>query len=409
MKINKKWLFTPKAHIILYGLLLIFTPFLMLRNYLQSAIGKLSRFSFQLGELEVPYLLSVIIIFLLIIIVINLRKILLRYIFAGIICLLFIYLGQLFTDYYFDHRFYDLQHNWHYVAYGIYSFIAYRYFRYLGKPIEKSVLYIYLSALALSTFDEGIQVFISNRIFDISDIAKDGWGAVIGSVFLYYGLFIDEAKNYRFAVWHKTMKEYLTNPKTILFWEIIFNFILIITASLLANIKYWYVVVLITLVSFSLIFLLIHSARKKLPRIIIISLIVVLLIIQGISFVKHRNGNIISDKCGLIVYKGIPIPYFDVMIFPDGSFRLVDKKDDFNKRDLTTIYSRVDDILLIGSGYDDTKIKGFPEDFSVQFIFNHITQKPLQVIILPSDEACNEFNRLKKEGKNVLFIIHNSC
>jgi hypothetical protein len=409
MKTKSNWFYSPRTQIIMYGLLLVFTPFLMLRNYLQSAIGKLSRFSYHIGEWEIPYLLSAIVIFLVILVILNFRKIHLRHLLAGSTCLILIYIGQLFTDYYFDHRFYDLQHNWHYFAYGIYAFIAYRYFKNRKLPVEKIVLFIFLSALSLSTFDEGIQVFISNRIFDISDIAKDGWGAVIGSVFLFYGLFAEEIGDFKFRIWHKSIKEYLSNPKTIFFWEFVFTFILIIVASLMANIIYWYYVVTLTIFIFLLIFSLVHFSQRKLPRIIIISIMILLIMIQSIFFLKYRNDNIIKDQCRLIVYKGIPVPFFDIMIFPDGSFRLVDKKDSFNARDLETIYSRVDDVLLIGSGYGNKAIKGFPEEFPVQFVFNHIKNKGLQVIILPNEEACKTFNRLKKEGKNVLFIIHNSC
>jgi hypothetical protein len=31
------------------------------------------------------------------------------------------------------------------------------------------------------------------------------------------------------------------------------------------------------------------------------------------------------------------------------------------------------------------------------------------VIILPTPQACREFNRLKQEQKSVLFVIHNTC
>ena len=152
-----------------------------------------------------------------------------------------------------------------------------------------------------------------------------------------------------------------------------------------------------------------HLSQFKLSRLIIIIVLVLAFVIQSISFLKFRNQNITDNRCGLIVYKGVPIPFFDMMIFPDGSFRLVDKKEIFNKRDLETIYARVDDILLIGSGYAGRSIEGFPEKSSVQFVFNHIKKKGLQVIILPTNEACDIFNRLRSEGKNVLFIIHNSC
>ena len=146
---KSNWFYSPKTQIIMYALLLVFTPFLMLRNYLQSAIGKLSRFSYHIGEWEIPYLLSAIVLLLIIVVLLNFRKILLRHILAGSVCVLLIYIAPLFTDYYFDHRFYDLQHNWHYFAYGIYAFIAFRYFKSRKLPIEKIVLFIYWISVSI--------------------------------------------------------------------------------------------------------------------------------------------------------------------------------------------------------------------------------------------------------------------
>jgi len=36
------------------------------------------------------------------------------------------------------------------------------------------------------------------------------------------------------------------------------------------------------------------------------------------------------------------------------------------------------------------------------------TKRAAQIVILDTPTACREFNRLKKEKKNVLFVIHNS-
>ena len=41
------------------------------------------------------------------------------------------------------------------------------------------------------------------------------------------------------------------------------------------------------------------------------------------------------------------------MIFPNGSFRLADKKDMFLPGDNTTIFEQEADIVIIGSGNDD--------------------------------------------------------
>jgi len=97
------------------------------------------------------------------------------------------------------------------------------------------------------------------------------------------------------------------------------------------------------------------------------------------------------------------------MIFENGFFRFVDKKHVFNKRDINTIGSYTSDILLIGAGKYGKGGKGFPEDLITQFIFNKEKKNVIQIIILSTPEACVKFNQLKKEGYNVVFIIHNTC
>ena len=97
------------------------------------------------------------------------------------------------------------------------------------------------------------------------------------------------------------------------------------------------------------------------------------------------------------------------LIKENGFFRFVDKKHDFNTRDLKTIYHYSTDILLIGSGKKGLGGNGFPEKQMTQFVFNTVKMRPLQVIILKTPDACKKYNQLKKEGYNVLFIIHNTC
>ena len=111
---------------------------------------------------------------------------------------------------------------------------------------------------------------------------------------------------------------------------------------------------------------------------------------------------------GITIYKGIPLLFFDVMIYENNIFRFVDKKHTFNNRDINTICHHANDILLIGAGKYGEGGNGFPEKVMSQFIFNAVKKKPLQVIILDTPNACKKYNQLKKEGYNVLFIIHNT-
>ena len=156
-------------------------------------------------------------------------------------------------------------------------------------------------------------------------------------------------------------------------------------------------------------FILFHISQMRWGKACIVLLLAVVLVGQGYSYVKHRSEGIVSNRYGLTVYRGIPIPFFDVLFFPDGAFRLVDKKHHFNYRDRTFLLKQKTDIVLIGSGRDGKGGGGFAEAGISQFTFNPFTQRGTQVIILRTPEACRVFNRLRREGKNVLFVLHNTC
>ncbi len=409
MKEKIKSYYTPKTQIILYGLLLIFTPFLILQNFLQSAIGMASRFSFSIEKLEIPYVLAIAGIFFIFLIILVRREITPYRIIVSIVVISFIIIGQNSTDYYFNHKFYDLQQNWHYFAYAFFSYLAYRFFKYKEFPPEKIILFTFLSALALSTFDEGAQVFISGRIFDICDIAKDGWGTIAGIIFTFFILKKGEITSSGWKIRHARISSYLKHPVTVLFMEIVFGLIFLLISSILTNNSYWLLTIALTLVLFLIFFTILHLSQRFLFRTIFIIAAVIIIIVQGFFFFKYREKNIIYNTYGLTVYKGIPIPFFDIMIYPDETFRLVDKKHFFTNRDQIMINGLAKDILLIGSGSEGLGGRGYPEETKVQFIFNENTEQGLQIIILKTPKACEVFNKLRNEGKNVLFIIHNTC
>ncbi|RLC52533.1 MAG: hypothetical protein DRZ79_01035 [Candidatus Cloacimonadota bacterium] len=406
---KSSWFYSPKVHLLLYELLLIATPFLLLQNYLQAAIGIFSEKKVEIFGISIPLTVLIAIIFLSGIIILLRKKIKPKHLFIWLIVIILIRIGQNSTDYYFHHKFYELQHNWHYLAYGIFAYVMYRNLKHKNVPIEKKILITFVTALGLSTFDEFIQVYISNRIFDICDIGKDAWGTVNGMIIVYFVIAADEMKNFKWKWNHPHLRDYLKNPKTLLSMEIIFTFILLNISSLLTDKTYLFYSVLFSISAFLIVFFIIHFFRFKIARIAIILFLGAAIIIQGFFFFKYRKENIVYNKYGLTVYKGIPIPFFDIMIYQNGSFRLVDKKHSFNKRDISTISHYADDILLIGSGTFGKGGYGFPEKKEVQFIYNEVKKKPLQVIILKTPEACRVYNRLKAKGYKVLFIIHNTC
>jgi len=390
----------------LYTLLLILTPFLMLQNFLQNAIGTASRATIKIFTWDIPITVIIAIIILLIISYF-LRKWFSkkRLIVIGII-IIFFAIGQLTSDYYFGHHFYDLQHNWHYFAYGIFTYIAFRKLSVKQQPLYKIFYKIFLLSLSISLFDEIIQVFISSRVFDLSDVAKDLWGSIIGCIFVFFCM--KEGKGIpNYTLRQSTLKKYITNPFSLFCLEVIFAYIFLFVSSQLTNEKYIFSVFFITLTLFVLAFLLIHVGRNKYLRwavrgvFVIVICIVVYAAYNGSPQTKFVSG-------GYIKYNGIPLLYFDYMIFPDGAFRIVDKKELFKGRDKQKIENLNPDILLIGTGTKGQGGKGWMDNESSQMVYNRFYNNVYQLIKLPNKKACETYNRLSEEGKKVLFIIYNN-
>ncbi|RLC45853.1 MAG: hypothetical protein DRH70_06690 [Candidatus Coatesbacteria bacterium] len=400
---------SPTVHVVMYAMLLFVTPFILLQNFLQQAIGNMSRYSFQLFGMEVPWVVAVGIVVAIALVIVLRSYITMYRVLASIAVILMVAIAQSTTDYYFNHKFYDLQQNWHYIAYGIFAFMMFRALKPKKVPASKIILWTFIAALCISSVDEGVQRFISARVFDISDIAKDVWGVLLGLVAIY---FVGESGSVVRRGWklrQKRVADYFKKPFSLLVLEILFAYVFLFLSSILSDSRFWYQVIAFTLAVFAIAFAVIHLSQKRGFRIAFISVAAVIIILQLVFFIKYHDANIVCNSYGLTVYKGIPIIYFDILIHPNGMFRLVDKKHAFNQRDMQFFYHHANDILLIGSGSEGKGGKGFPEVRETQFIFNPVTKRGLQVIIQKTPEAVKVFNRLKEEGKNVLFVIHNTC
>lgn len=166
------WIHSTRLQLELYTLLLIATPFIMLRTYLQQAVTKLSRWSVPLGSLELPVVLTFVLVCAAFILLLTYRRLTIWKVAAGFFVIGMDYLAQQITDFYSAHRFYDLQQNWHYFAYGVFAYMIYRDRAPKGKPLARIILTSFVFAFVASAFDEWFQRYTNNRVFDISDIAR---------------------------------------------------------------------------------------------------------------------------------------------------------------------------------------------------------------------------------------------
>jgi len=402
-------IYSTRLHVIMYGLLLIATPFVLLQKFLIEKISALSHSSFTLYDINIPIIILLGIVTAIILLYIFRTYLTWIRILAIIIVILMNCLAQQITDYYFDHNFYDLQQNWHYIAYGLFAFMIFRDLASRKYSMTKIILITYITALCLSIIDEFFQMHMSSRIFDVSDIAKDLWGNLMGIVLLYMfvtdpGDLKDQWKQIR----QKKLKNYLTHIPSLLILMFVFALFLVIFGSLLSEVEYCGFVIILTLISFVTFFIVFHLSQYPPVKYLIIGLLICAITCQSYFYLKYRSLNIVHTQYGLTVYKGIPIFYFDFIVFPNGSFRLVDKKHFFNYRDQDFFKKQNPDIIVLSSGNEEEGGLGFPLRAPVQFIYNQFTQSGIQLIILENKEACELFNRLKEEGKNVLFIHHNT-
>ncbi|MBL7149719.1 MAG: VanZ family protein [Candidatus Cloacimonetes bacterium] len=238
---------------------------------------------------------------------------------------------------------YDIQNNWHYIAYTLLSYLIYRYLNSKKIVPAKIIFYTFLAATIISTSDEFFQLNMTNRVFDLSDIAKDILGSVIGLILIF---FIIENGNIIRNGWHfrqNKISDYLKNPLSLLFLELVFAIIFLSFTSILTDKPLRFNAVIISLTFFVLFFIVFHLSTYKIVKFFLLILIIIQLISYGIFCKK----NIIYNAHNIIIYKGIPIPYFDVMFFENGLFRLVDKKSFFRYVDLIRLKYFTNDILLL--------------------------------------------------------------
>lgn len=401
-------IYKPETHRFLYILLLIATPFLLLQNYLQSTIGQISNLSYDAFGISIPITVTVAIVLIVAILLFTLKKINKRRIISWVIVVVLFWIGQKSTDFYFNHKYYDLQYNWHYFSYAIFAYLNYKVLSGKNVPSQRIILLTFISTITISTIDELIQMPLSNRIFDLGDISKDLWGSMIGLFIIYFILENGKIINKGWKIRHKKLKDYLGSPISMLIIGFIFAYIFMVIGSLLTLTNYIFTAVLIFTVLFAIVFLIIHLSQFKNYRILIIIIFTTIVVTQGFFIIKYFDKGIVYNNNKILVYKGIPIYFFDVLIYPDGMFRLVDKKKVFNKRDQQTIKDLSDYIAIIGSGTDGSGGKGFPQDTKTQFVFNYATNQGIQIIILNNNKACDHFNTLTKAGKRPVLIFHNN-
>jgi hypothetical protein len=398
-----RWIHSTRLHAILYAFIAVGMPFLMLRAYLQERIGELSASTYQVWGIELPWMPTLALAVGIPALLLLARHINRGHVFAAAVIFLMIAYAQYINDYYFGHRFYELQMNWHYFGYMLFGIMVYRDLAPRGRSPAYIIRFTFIAALLFSTFDESFQSFINNRVFDSGDISKDVWGSLMGVLFMYSG-------KHQFAGWrpirHRRLSEYFQYPGSTFILLGTLSFSLLTYSSLLNDHSEVWQVVCLALATFGLVFALLHLSQFRPVAWGLLALAVLALGAQAWAFAKYRDSGMVYWQPGLAVYRGFVWPYFDFAILPDGTFHPATKLHRFNPRDRLFFLRQRADIILVAAGPQAEGGDGF-YDKKTHFMYNPNLKRGSQIIILPTDQACRVFNRLKKEGKNVLFVVNN--
>lgn len=399
----------PMIQFILFAMLVVATPFVVVTKYLQGTVHTISHLNWKLLGMEFPIVVTVSIACFIGLLIWQAKNINLRRIRGGLVVLAMISLSQWVQDLYAGMSIYDLQNNWHYVAYSAYIFVFFRAFHVRGVSKTTMILASFFSAMGLSTFDEFFQLFFSGRIFDVCDIAKDMWGAMMGLVLV---LFVSETygtinfKNH--TIWQRKLKDYLRYPLSALAITGLLALCAILISPLLTDHRHVGNFIMLFLAFFVIAMIIVHLLQLRRIRRVFITAVVICATLLAGSILINRNTYINYYRNGFTVYKGIPIPFFDLLVYPNDMPRLVDKKHFFNSQDKQFFYGLKPDILLIGSGSKGLGGKGFSVEYGTIFVYNRYRESGTQLIVLKTDEAVKVFNRLKKAGKHVLFVLNNT-
>lgn len=198
------------VNLVLYSLLVIFTTFIMLQYYLQGFIRHLSGWNINILGTSQPVVIMIFASVLLCIFLVFRKFFSLWNLAALLVLFMFFAFGQWISDYHIDFKYYDLQNNWHFFAYFLFAFVSWSFFKPKRISLSRILLYTWLLGLTISLFDELFQHGMSQRVFDLSDVAKDLWGITTGLLILVS--WVGKRSITKFNVRHEKIKDYFSNP-----------------------------------------------------------------------------------------------------------------------------------------------------------------------------------------------------
>ena len=397
---------------ILYSALLVLTPFLMLQAHLQRFVWwvSLRTVTLPVGEdgVALPIVGLAACGALAVLLTALRRHLTRRHLAAGAVVAALLAFGHATTDYYLDGPVWGIQQNWHYLAYAGLALLLHRALRPRVRRLSRLLLLVLGVAAALSMLDEAFQLLVSDRVFDLSDVAKDLLGTVAGLVLVCATLEEGRFPGDGWRLCHPRLAGALDDPVAVLVHAGVFALLFVGVASQLTEVRHAAAAVGLPLVLWSGWLLAVHLSPRRGPRRALCALGLLLVGGQAALLVRHHGDGVVWSSWGLTVCNGVPVPYLDLIVHPDGSFRPVDKKHRFNRRDVSTALKHEPDVLIVSRGFDGAGGEGLPGHGRVRFVYSHRTRRMVQVLLLTTPRAVEEHRRLRAAGRRVVLVVHST-
>ena len=410
MSIVKRALCNKVFHFFSIGLICFGLPFILVNNQLQGSLRSFCRVTFPFLSWNVPLLPAAELI-VLAALLIRFRSLITvkRVLAASVIGVLFA-TSYVSSDLYLAHSIYDIQANYHYEAYALMTILFFRAFAREGRGRHILIYAAFASCMAISLADEGLQLILSDRVFDLNDNAKDALGILMGLVVVFF--VFEKYGTIRFSDIPKGQKNpmvYLRDPAVALILVGLFAQILLQISALFSHPDYWWFTVSMTMVLFLLGAVVFYLTRFRVGRWAVGILLLLIVLAQGLSLLLLSDSGITYHSDWLTVCNGIPIPFADLLVYPNGVVRPTDKHHIFWGEISGFFMDYNPRIILIGAQpYGDAS--AIVDARRGSFLtYSRVMRRNVQIIVDEPREACRLLNELRAGGKNVIFVLHTTC
>ena len=144
-------------------------------------------------------------------------------------------------------------------------------------------------------------------------------------------------------------------------------------------------------------FLVVRYCQSRRCSLVVASFLVVLLLVTALSML--HPGKVTYSRFGLTVYGLIPVPSLDITVSPGGLIWFRDKSHFISIEEVEPFLSPDTEVLVIGTGWHGA----VSVDHAVQEL------EGIEVQILRTPDAFEQFNELASGGRRVALIAHSTC